>query len=99
VSTDRVDIAVLQQERDIARRTIVRGVTMVLLIPIAIALGLAFGAMSDSFGPLLVASLYTIVGGAVGVASLGAGVVRLRIASKQLNQLEAERIPQARLLT
>ena len=94
-----VDIAVLQEEQKIARRTITRGFTLVILIPISIALGLAFSMMSDSFGPLLVASLYTIIGGAVGVASLGAGLVRMRIASKQLNQIEAERIPQARLLT
>jgi len=99
VSTELVDIALLQEERRIARGTIVRGLTLVIVVPIAIMLGLAFSAMSGSFGPLLVASLYTVVGGAVGVASLGAGLVRLRLASKQLDQLEAERIPRARLLT
>lgn len=99
MSTELVDIAVLQKERAIARGTIVRGLALVVVVPIAIVLAVALSAMTGSFGPLLVASLYTVVGGAVGVASLAAGVVRLRLASKQLDQIEAERIPQARLLT
>ncbi len=99
VSTEPVDIAVLQQERESAKRTISRGLVLICLVPIAIVLSIALGMMFDSFGPLIVASLYAVVGGSVGVAALGTGIVRHRIVSKDLRRLEAERIPQARLLS
>ena len=95
----RVDIAVLQQEREAAKRTISRGLVLICLVPISVVLSIAIGMMFDSFGPLIVASLYGVIGGAVGIASLGTGLVRHRIVSRDLRQIEAERIPQARLLS
>jgi hypothetical protein len=100
VSTELVprDVAVVLEDQASARRAIGRGVILLLLIPIFVILAVALGTMFDSFGPLLVAALYTTVGGAVGVAMLGTGIVRLRIATRELDQIEAERIPRARLL-
>ena len=99
MSTELVDIAKLQDEQKQAKSTIIRGFLLVILVPIVVAFGVLFSSMSDSFGPLLIASLYTVIGGAVGVASLVAGALRSRLASKQLLEIEEARIPKARLLT
>jgi hypothetical protein len=98
VSTELVDVARLRADREEAARTITRGFVLVLLVPVVVVLAVLLGMAFDTFSPLILASLYGVVGGAVGVASVAGGVVRHRLAARELHRLEAERIPEARLL-
>ena len=95
----RVDIAILQRDRDEAQRSVTRGCVLIVLVPVLIGIAFAFAVMFHSIAPLIVAAMYAAVGGVAGVASLGVGAFRLRHANKELARIEAERIPPARLLT
>jgi hypothetical protein len=76
-----------------------RGVVALVLVPIAVFAGLMLGIWLDSFLPLFVAALYTIVGGCFGVLWFFTGMVRLGRARRELRELEDSRLPKARLLT
>jgi hypothetical protein len=76
-----------------------RGVVALVLVPIAVFAGLMLGIWLDSFLPLLVAALYTVVGGCFGVLWFFTGMVKQRRAERELRELEDSRLPKARLLT
>jgi Flp pilus assembly protein TadB len=76
-----------------------RGVIALVLVPIAVFAGLMLGIWLDSFLPLLVAALYTVVGGCFGVLWFFTGMVKQRRAERELRELEDSRLPKARLLT
>jgi Flp pilus assembly protein TadB len=76
-----------------------RGVVTLVLVPIAVFAGLMLGIWLDSFLPLLVAALYTVVGGCFGVLWFFTGMVKQRRAERELRELEDSRLPKARLLT
>jgi hypothetical protein len=97
-SIEGVKFALLEQHRD-AELDFNRGVVALVLVPIAVFAGLMLGIWIDSFLPLVVAALYTIVGGCFGVLWFFTGMVKLRRAKRELRELEDSRLPKARLLT
>lgn len=94
--------AELVRNRQDARATIHRGVTLIGLVPVVLvgavvaALGLgAFGA----FASLLIAAAYTLVGGIAGLASIAGGIADYRRSGRDLEALDAtHQLPAARLL-
>jgi hypothetical protein len=76
-----------------------RGVVALVLVPIVVFAGLMLGLWFDSFLPLVVSALYTIVGGCFGVLWFFTGLVKQRRANRGLRELEDSRLPKARLLT
>jgi hypothetical protein len=91
-------IARLRYDREEGRRAITRGAILVLSTPVAALASLPIAGMLRSIAPLLICGVYCIVGGATGVVMVGVGLVQSRAAAKRLEELERERIPEARLL-
>lgn len=75
-----------------------RGFIAIALIPILIVSSLLIAASFDTFTPIVVAALYAICGGAIGLVWLGAGLVRGRNVRRELRELDEGRLPKARLL-
>jgi hypothetical protein len=89
----------LLHQRTLARTQITRGIGLVIVVPIAFVAMLSLTLAFDSLWPIIVFCLYTIAGGTFGVASIVVGGARLRSAGKQLDEIQGEPIPRARLLT
>ncbi|HEY0252101.1 MAG TPA: hypothetical protein VGC41_11280 [Kofleriaceae bacterium] len=99
MSTELSDRAAwLQHQREQGRSSIVRGTILLVSIPLVIMAAFAIAATVHALAPFFIAGAYAIVGGAAGIVTLGVGMLESRSARKQLVQLEADRIPAARLL-
>lgn len=96
VISDRA--ARLAHERKLGESSIARGAVLLLSIPLIVLVLVFIGAGFNTLVPWLLAGAYVVVGGAAGITMLGMGILRARTAAKQLERLEAERIPAARLL-
>ena len=91
--------ASLLHQRTLARTQITRGIGFVVLVPIAFVAMLTLTLTFGSLWPLAIFALYTLAGGTFGVVSIVVGGARLRSAGKQLDEIQGEPIPRARLLT
>jgi hypothetical protein len=98
INLEVVKVGLLDEQHH-AEREFNRGVVTLALVPITVFAGLMLGLWLDSFLPLVVAALYTIVGGCFGVLWFFTGMVKLRRARRELRELEDSRLPKARLLT
>lgn len=88
----------LQRDRDDGERSFNRGAALLVSAPASVMLALIFTKWIASFAPLFIAAMYCIIALAAGVVLIGVGMVQTRGANRQLAQLEADRLPAARLL-
>lgn len=75
-----------------------RGLVAVALVPLSIVAGIMSAMWLDSFLPIVLAALYSTIGGCLGLLWLTAGFVRSHHAKRELRQLDEARLPRARLL-
>lgn len=88
----------LQREREDGERSFNRGAALLISAPVSVMGGLLFVRWLGTFAPLFVAAMYCIIALAAGVVLVGVGMVQSRSANRRLAQLEADRLPAARLL-
>jgi hypothetical protein len=101
VSTESLELAktALLDERRDAERSFNRGLAAIAMVPVGVYGGVMLGIWLDSFLPIVIAALYTMVGGCFGGVSLLTSIFKLRRTKRELRELEDSRLPKARLLT
>ena len=88
----------LQREREDGERSFNRGAALLISAPVSVMAALVLTKWVTSFAPLFVAAMYCIIALSAGVVLVGVGMVQTRGANRRLAELEADRLPAARLL-
>lgn len=99
---ERIRRGKLVRARKDARRTIDRGVVLLALVPVVIAIVLvvvlAFG-VGSSFSLLLLAGAYTLIGTIGGIAMVASGGAESRRLGRELRAIDERRqLPAARVV-
>jgi hypothetical protein len=98
VSTDREAAQLVWvEQRCRAEATLNRGVLALALVPVGLAAGGGVAMAIGSHVALVLAAMYTVFGGFLGVLWLVTGLLRVTRATRALRALD-ERIPTARLV-
>jgi hypothetical protein len=88
----------LQHEREDGRRMLRRGAVLLISAPLAVIAAIPITTMLSSFGPIIIASMYCIVGGSAGLVMAAVGAAQERSAARRLRELDQGGLPGARLL-
>jgi len=88
----------LQVEREDGVRTMSRGSMLLVSAPVSVLVAVAITGVLGSYVPLFICGIYCVVATAGALAMMAVGALQQRSAEKRLRQLDADRLPNARLL-
>lgn len=90
--------ACLQREREDGARAVSRGTALLVSAPVSVLVASPISSLLDTYTPLFITALYCVLAAAAGLSMMAVGAVQQRSARRRLDQLDSERLPEARLL-